>query len=135
MAAIMGFLILIGAFFFEACAGSTSPLSLPANALPAAVRHNQEGIEQYRMGHWNSAKAHFEAAVQSTPPLAEVHYNLALALDKLGDHPAATAHFKHAGELAPRNPAITQSDIYLYHMATGPRPPIDPIHRPIMGGY
>jgi Flp pilus assembly protein TadD len=129
------FVIVIVVLLFEACATLSRPLPVPADALPAAVKHNEEGIEQYRMGKWNLAKTHFEAAVQSNPPLAEAHYNLALALDKLGDHPGAATHFQHAGELAPNNLAITQSDVYLYHMAAGPRAPINPIHRPIMGGY
>lgn len=51
--------------------------------------------------------------------LAEAHYNLdnlALALDKLGKHGEATAHFKMALELAPEDPKIRDSGILKTHV-------------------
>ena len=128
--------LIIGLFALAGgCATAGVPLSSPPGTPSGAVRHNEEGIQHYKMGHWGLAKTHFEAAVQSNPPFAEAHYNLGLALDQLGDHPGASSHFKHAGELAPNNPAITQSDVYQYHVGAGPRPGVDPVHRPILGGY
>jgi Tfp pilus assembly protein PilF len=81
------------------CASDSPPLATEAGASNLAARHNAEGIEHYNMGHWSEAKKHFEAAVDADPSLAEPHYNLALALDKLGSHAEATTHFKKAGAL------------------------------------
>ena len=48
--------------------------------------------------------------------LAEVHYNEAIALDKLGQHGEATKHFKIAQENANGNKAILESKILLSHV-------------------
>lgn len=95
------------------CATAGQPLATPADANASVAQHNTEGIEHYNMGHWPDAKSHFEAAVKTDPTLAEPHYNLALALDKLGSHAEAKAHFKKAGEL---NPALTGSTAYRSHV-------------------
>ena len=120
----------------SACATATVPLAAPPGADSTAAAHNEEGIEQYRLQRWGTAKTHFSAAMQSNPQMAEAHYNLALALDQLGDHGEATVHFKKAAELAPGNPAITQSDAYLYHVQKpGPPQGLPQMPRPTMGGY
>ena len=66
-----------------------------APALKAAVgsqaeSHNNEGIEHYNQGHWDVALKHFTEAAKADPKSAEAHYNLALTLDKGGDHKGAT---------------------------------------------
>lgn len=99
-----------------ACATASLPLATHAGADPGAAKHNAEGIAEYNLGHWDAAKAHFEAAVQADPTLAEAHYNLALAFHKLGAHAEATAHLKKAAELAPGNTAITNSRVYRSHV-------------------
>jgi Flp pilus assembly protein TadD len=98
------------------CATAGQPLAMGAGANASAAQHNAEGIEHYNMGHWPDAKSHFEAAMKVDPTLAEAHYNLALALDKLGAHAEATAHFKKATELAPGNSAITGSSPHRGHI-------------------
>jgi hypothetical protein len=40
-----------------------------------------------------------------------------LALDRLGAHAAAAAHFKQAGELAPHNLNIIRAQMYERHMS------------------
>jgi Tfp pilus assembly protein PilF len=100
-----------------ACATASPPLLLSSGADPAAVTHNTEGIQHYNMAHWDEAKRHFEAAIMSDPKSAEAYYNMALALDKLGDHAKARGYFKRAAELAPGNTAITQSDAYQIHVS------------------
>jgi hypothetical protein len=58
------------------------------------------------------------SAIEADPTLAESHFNLALALDKLDLHSEAKTHFKKAAELAPGNSAITQSSAYRSHITT-----------------
>lgn len=103
-----------------ACATTSPPLAVTASVDAAAAKHNAEGIEHFNMGHWDVAKGHFEAAVKADPKLAEPHYNLALALHKLGAHSEATAHLKKAAELAPTNSAITGSGTYQHHVSPPP---------------
>ena len=44
------------------------------------------------------------------------HYNLALALDKLGQHMSAAKHFKMAADLGQNNPEIQNSGILKAHL-------------------
>lgn len=48
-------------------------------------------------------------------PSAEAHFNLALTLDKMGEHEEAAASFRKAAGLAPKNPKITDSPILKEH--------------------
>ena len=103
-----------------ACAATSHPLSVPLGADSEAVTHNREGIEYYQQGQWEKAKEHFEDAIMVDSALAEPHYNLALTLDQLGSHTAATMHFKQAAALAPTNTAITESRAYTSHVESQP---------------
>lgn len=75
-----------------------------------------EGLAHYDKGHWDIAKKHFQEAVQTDQGSAEAHYNLALALDKSGDHKQAIEHFKAAKELGKDNPQIQNSGILQAHL-------------------
>ena len=77
---------------------------------------NAEGVKHFELGHWDVAKEHFNKALATNAKLAEAHYNLALALDKLGEHGEATNHFKTALELAPEDPRIKDSGILNAHV-------------------
>ena len=90
------------------------PLKVAAGS--KAEEHNKEGIEHYNQGHWDVAVKHFTAAVKEDPNSAEAHYNVALALDKSGDHKAATEHFRKAFELGKNNPDIQNSGILKAHL-------------------
>ena len=78
---------------------------------------NHEGVKHFEKGHWDIAKEHFNKALAANAKLAEAHYNLALALDKLGDHGEATNHFKMALDLAPEDPRIKDSGILQAHIS------------------
>lgn len=93
---------------------ASGPLIAPEGSSGKA--DNDEGITHYKQEHWDVAEQHFRKAMEGNPELAEAHYNLALALDKLGNHTEATAHFIKARELAPDNPAIRDSAILKAHV-------------------
>ncbi len=98
-----------------ACAGGNNPLLMPADSEVNAARHNAEGIVAYEDGEWGMARYHFGMSIALDPQVAETHFNLGLALDKLDLQTEAATHFKKAGELAPTNRAITGSAIYKQH--------------------
>jgi Tfp pilus assembly protein PilF len=81
-----------------------------------AEKHTNEGIEHYSMGHWDKAKTHFVEAEKADSQSAEAHYNVALVLDRTGDHAGATAHFKRAQELGKNNADIQNSTILKKHV-------------------
>jgi Tfp pilus assembly protein PilF len=97
------------AWSLTACATSGPPLATTIGADPGAARHNEEGMTQYGLGHWQAAREHFEAAIATAPALAVLQYNLALTLDRLGAPAQATTHFKTAAELEPGNATFTQT--------------------------
>ena len=75
-----------------------------------------KGIVHYNKAHWDVAEKHFGEAVKADPESSEAHYDLALALDKVGNHTAATEHFKKAQELGKDNPDIQNSAILHGHL-------------------
>ena len=83
----------------------------------AAQMQNSEGIKQYNTGKWVDAEKDFREAVKADNKSAEAHYNLAIALDKMGRHKEATEEFDQALKLAPSNPAIADSEILKKHLA------------------
>ena len=96
----------------------------PPGSNATAAQYNSDGIAHYEMGHWSIAKDRFSSAIEADPNLAEAHFNLGLALNKLNLQAEATTHFKKAAELAPDNSAIVQSgaieatQLLLHHPAT-----------------
>jgi tetratricopeptide (TPR) repeat protein len=86
--------------------GKTAP-ALPAPSGSKAESAIKEGMIHYEQGHWDVAKKHFEKAVQD---------DLALALDKSGDHQAAIQHFKAAQQYGKDSPEIQNSGILQAHL-------------------
>ena len=89
---------------------------LKAAAGSKAETHISAGIEHYGKGHWDVAKKHFSEAEKADPQSAEAHYDLALALDKSGDHKSAVEHFQQAAALGKDNAEIQQSEILKKHL-------------------
>jgi Tfp pilus assembly protein PilF len=89
---------------------------LKAAAGSKAETHIAAGIEHYGKGHWDVAKKHFSEAEKADPQSAEAHYDLALALDKAGDHKSAVEHFQRAQTLGKDNTEIQQSEILRKHL-------------------
>jgi len=100
----------------KAVGTSGAPVALLAPEGSPGKDHNDDGVGHYKQAHWDQAKGHFSQAVEADPNLAEAHYNLALALDHLGNHGAATESFKKAASLAPNNPDIAESPILKQHI-------------------
>ncbi|WP_447968662.1 tetratricopeptide repeat protein [Nitrospira sp. M1] len=96
--------------------GKKSVPALQAAAESGAAGHNAEGIKHYEKGHWEKAHEHFMEAAKADPKSAEAHYNLALTLDNMGDHKAATQHFQDAYDLGKDNPDIQNSGILKAHL-------------------
>ena len=92
------------------------PLNLPAESDPEANTHNDEGILHYKEGHLDIALKHFREAEKIKPEIGEIHFNVALALDKLGGHGDAAEHFKIAQDNANGNSLILASKILLAHI-------------------
>ena len=92
------------------------PLNLPAESDSEANTHNEEGILHYNEGHFDIALKHFREAGKTQSEIGEIHFNEALALDKLGDHGGASKHFKMAQENANGNTLILESKILLAHI-------------------
>ena len=94
---------------------NTWPLNLPVESDLEADNHNEEGISHYKEGHFDIALKHFREAGKIQSEIGEIHFNEALALDKLGDHGDAAKHFKVAEENANGNTLILESKILLAH--------------------
>ncbi len=92
------------------------PQGLSAPASSPGQTENALGITHFNQKHWDIAAGHFNKAIEADPTLAESHYNLAVSLDKMGNHGAATISFRKAAELAPNNNEITQSTILKQHV-------------------
>lgn len=90
--------------------------ALMAEEAEDGASENNEGVAHFKEGHWDVAEKHFREAIEANSELAEAHYNLALALDKQGNHGDATSHFKTALDLAPDDPNISDSQILKDHV-------------------
>jgi len=116
-------LVAVAVGIFSVLAWSISWAEMGQGAMPLtalsgskAEAHLAEGIEHYEKGHWDVAKKHFTEGAKADPQSAEAHYDVALVLDKMGDHSGATEHFKKAYELGKSNSDIQSSEILKKHL-------------------
>ncbi|WP_454062316.1 tetratricopeptide repeat protein [Candidatus Nitrospira salsa] len=84
-------------------------LDAPSGTHPTALTSINKGNLRFSEGQWEAAIVEFEQAVHADPELAEAHYNLALALERLGDPERARQHYIEAANLAPGNKVIWNS--------------------------
>lgn len=110
------FLAVLALFALPLTAFADEPLPLPAGANADASKHNAEGIDHFKQGHFDVALKHFEAAGKADSALGEVHFNEAITLDKMGKHADATMHFKGAQKNAKGNKAILESAVLNSHL-------------------
>ena len=96
--------------------GDEGPLPLPPGASPEAKMHNQEGIKHWGMGHYDVALGHFNEAAAADGASGEVHFNEAIAYDKVNKHGIATKHFGVALKKAGGNAKILDSPILKAHL-------------------
>jgi len=99
----------------RAAVGSQEALRAPDTSPGHA--DNAEGIEYYTQGQWDLAAHHFRKAILADPGLAEAHFNLALAMDKLAKPHDARAAFKKAVELAPDDQRMKDASILKQSMS------------------
>lgn len=83
----------------------------PVGSKPAAVAAMKEGNRLFALNQFAASKVQYESAIQSQPDLAEAHYNLALALDRLGKPQQAREHYIQAANLAPGHKVIWDSPV------------------------
>lgn len=96
------------------------PLALSPSAPPTAQQYAAQGNSAYLAGQYDQAKALFAQAVSAAPNSGEAHYNLGLALFKLGDTDAAREQFFQAGALSPGNKIIWDSPAHSPYGAPDP---------------
>ena len=78
--------------------------------------HNEEGITHFNQDHYDVALKHFQEAEKVDKTIGETYFNLALSLDKLGDHGKAKDYFQMAKDKANGNDKILKSEILIKHI-------------------
>lgn len=92
------------------CAGprkaEVRPLHAPAGTATAVSEQLEQGNQLLIKQEWAGARDAYLVTIQADRSLAEAHYNLALALEKLGEKAEARKHYVAAANLAPGNKII-----------------------------
>ncbi len=117
---------------------SDKPASLmvldpPPNTMTQVQKFLTEGNRLFREGRWGGARQQFQSAIQAQPDLAEAHYNLALAMDHMGDRAGAKPHYITAANLAPGHKVIWNSPP-LRRYGDVPDKPIEATATPVLPG-
>ena len=85
------------------------PLKLGTGATLEAQSLTQRGTEAYQAKQFAEAKSYFDQAVRAAPDSGPAHYNLALALNAVGETEQAHQQFIEAANLAPGDKVIWDS--------------------------
>lgn len=105
--------VLLVALMSQGCSRSKpqplGPLPLDSRAPQEAIALTEQGSGAYQTQQFDDAKMYFEQAVKMAPRLGAAHYNLALALNALGDAQAAHDEFIEAATLEPGHKVIWDS--------------------------
>lgn len=81
-------------------------LHAPAGTSAVVSQQLEQGNQLFAQHDWVGAKQVYLATIQADPTVAEAHYNLALALERLGEKAEARKHYVAAANLAPGNKVI-----------------------------
>ena len=77
---------------------------------------NEDGMDHLKREHWRKAAADFRRAIAIDPALAVAHFNLGLALSRLGQKKEAAMHFRRAVDLDSENPKIVENEVLIKHL-------------------
>ena len=106
-------LMLVIIALMAGCAGPqrlpVTTLPIPSGASAKAAGLMAEGDRLFKTGDWTGAGQAYQAATAQQPDLAEAHYNLAVALERMGNKDEARKHYVTAANLAPGNKVIWDS--------------------------
>lgn len=128
----LGCLILLGNLgCVSEKSASLMVLDPPPNTMTSVQTFFTEGNRLFREGRWEGARQQFQSAIQQEPDLAEAHYNLALAMDHMGDGAGAKSHYITAANLAPGHKVIWNSPP-LRRYGNVPDKPIDSTMSPVL---
>ena len=133
----LGLLGLLSCVFFVSGGCATEkPTSLmvldpPPHTVTQVQTYLTEGNRLFREGRWGGARQQFQAAIEEQPDLAEAHYNLALAMDHMGDRAGAKPHYIKAANLAPGHKVIWNSPP-LRRYGNVPDKPIEATSSPVL---
>ncbi|MBI3581413.1 MAG: tetratricopeptide repeat protein [Nitrospinae bacterium] len=83
------------------------PLNAPVGAPEIAASENAIGAEAYGEADYAEAEKHFREAIKIAPDLAELHFNLGLALQKGGNEAEAASEFQRAKSLGPDKAVVS----------------------------
>ncbi|WHZ14604.1 MAG: hypothetical protein OJF52_001443 [Nitrospira sp.] len=102
--AVMMLLVFVG------CAGrqkaEVRTLHAPVGTSAVVSQQLEHGNQLFAQQDWAGARQVYLETIQADPTVAEAHYNLALALERLGDKAEARKHYVAAANLAPGNRII-----------------------------
>lgn len=106
-------ILLMVTAILSGCASAKTPpttiLPAPSGTSAKAAVFMSEGDRLFRTQDWTGASEAYLSAVGAQPDLAEAHYNLAVALDRMGKRDEAKKHYVAAANLAPGNKVIWDS--------------------------
>jgi Tfp pilus assembly protein PilF len=85
------------------------PLALGTGATSQALELNKRGTEAYQAKEFADAKSFFDQTIRAAPDSGPAHYNLALALNAVGETEQAHQHFIEAANLSPGDKVIWDS--------------------------
>ena len=92
------------------------PLILPPGAEPSASKHNNFGIEDFKIGHYNEAFLHFKQAYAADKTAGEIFFNIGLTLHAMGNKGRVAEQFNLARKYAQGNIQILESKILLDYL-------------------